>query len=293
MLPQIPVVRIADAQKLPLPTYSDGIGTCMILRSAEAKAIKIASQHYEIFSTGLALALPIGMEAQIRSLKESTQNGVIVLNAPLTIDASDRSEVKVCIYNASSESVIIKPSDPIALMVFSLVLRVNWHDLTPKIVEKIHLSQVKNEEQIVLKEERKKQAEEMVASMIVKNTEETSETNRMPLAQDLEKENTFNEITAPQQSAEGENIETTQNIEQNISKETENQNEETINETSVSSSVDQIEEIQDATPVEQSVLPPTIPESSVANEPIAPPAILAEFEKIESDFKIYQTEEDS
>ena len=283
MLPQIPVVRIADAQKLPLPTYADGIGTSMILRSAEAQSIKIAPQHYEIFSTGLAVALPVGMEAQIRSLKTSTVNGVIVLNAPVTIDASDRAEIKVCVYNASSESVIIKPFDPIALMVFSLVLRIDWHDLTPQIVEKIHQTKVKNEQQIVLKEERKKQADEIVASMIVENTpEETT-----PPADVLIEENTFNEITAPEQTNEEASP---SNIQEEIVEE--------VNEIIETSPQEEVPTITPIEPVEETqqqtepVLPPSLPET-IVNEPVAPPAILAEFEKIENDFDVYQTTEEN
>jgi dUTP pyrophosphatase len=282
MLPQIPVVRIADAQKLPLPTYADGIGTSMILRSAEAKSVKIAPQHYEIFSTGLAIALPVGMEAQIRSLKESTQNGIIVLNAPVTIDASDRAEIKVCVYNASSESVIIKPYDPIALMVFALVLRVDWHDLTPQIVEKIHLTQAKNEQEIVLKEERKKQADEIVASMIIENTPE--ETNEESTSADvLSDENTFNEVTAPEQETRPTE---TPSIIEDVAGIPEEKIEE---EKSVITPVEIIEETHEET---ESVMPPSIPET-VINEPIAPPAILAEFEKIENDFVPYQKTEES
>ena len=74
MLPQIPVIRLADAQKIPLPAYAESVGTCMILRANE-DGIKIDPNCSEIFSTGIVLALPIGMEAQVRSLKESTQTG--------------------------------------------------------------------------------------------------------------------------------------------------------------------------------------------------------------------------
>ena len=286
MLPRIPVVRIADAQKLPLPTYADGIGTSMILRSAEAKSVKIAPQRYEIFSTGLAVALPVGMEAQIRSLKESTQNGIIVLNAPQTIDASDRAEIKVCIYNASSESVIIKPYDPIALMVFALVLRIEWHDLTPKIVEKIHQTQVQNEQQIILNEERKKQADAIVASMIIENTENKTEQTETPL-ESLEEENSFNEITAPLQPLP----ETKEMLQEETTEiaEIKTESSEEAQGLIISTIERTIEEVDE----NDTKLPPPLPETLSTNEPVAPPAILAEFEKIESDFDIYNTEEDS
>ena len=131
-LPRIAIIRNIESQKISLPRYGNPVGTSMTLLSAHADSIKIAPGHYEVIDTGLAIALPIGLEAQVRSLKESTRTGVFVLNAPLTIDASDRQDIKVCLYNASSESVIVKYNDPIALLVFSPVLRVEWDDMTTK-----------------------------------------------------------------------------------------------------------------------------------------------------------------
>ena len=131
-LPKIAIIRNADAQKVTLPRYGNPVGTSMTLLSANVDSVKIAPGHYEIIDTGLAIALPIGLEAQVRSLKQSTQTGVFVLNAPVTIDASDRQVIKVCLYNASMQSVIIKYNDPIALLVFNPALRIEWDDMTLK-----------------------------------------------------------------------------------------------------------------------------------------------------------------
>ena len=329
MLPQIPVVRIADAQKIPLPTYADGVGTSMILRSAEAKSVKIAPRRYEIFTTGLAIALPIGMEAQIRSLKESTENGITVLNAPVTIDASDRAEIKICIYNASQESVIIKPNDPIALMVFALALRVKWNDQTPSVIEKIQKKKIENEQQIEADSERRKQAEAIVANMLVQNTfnqqnetlteEETTTEN----FSNLEEKNsqvisneiiTETEIITNEKALEKENIvilEHNESLAENLSKEDVNLNIINSNIDTYSNSEGNIDhpiiltesldtkqqESTQASQIEEQISNNQI-ETNIAtehlliDEPIAPPAILEEFEKIESNFKINQTEEE-
>ncbi len=155
MLPKVAIVQIADAQKMPLPRYADGVGTSMILRAANVEAIKIAPQHWEVIDTGLAIAVPLGMEAQVRSLKESTTSGVLVINAPATIDASDRKEIKVCLYNASQESVIVKRGDAVALLVFAPALRIEWLDMTQKIVTHIQEKQT----QILNQVEQEKPAE--------------------------------------------------------------------------------------------------------------------------------------
>lgn len=190
MLPQIPVVRITDSQKIPLPTYADGVGTCMLLRSHQTNAVKIAPQHFEIFSTGFAMALPIGMEAQIRSLKESTKTGVIVLNAPVTIDASDRGEIKVCVFNASQTSVIIKPNEPIALMVFSLALRVEWQDMTQRVVSKIRQTQAENNEQIRIEKAQKQDLENQITQELGRQT--TNDV--MPSVEQLRQEGTTSQV---------------------------------------------------------------------------------------------------
>lgn len=130
MLPQIPIVRITEAKSISLPRYPDGIGTSMVLTSSGSETVKINPHHFEVFKTGLAIALPVGIEAQIRSLKNTSEKGVIVLGAPITLDASDRKEITVTLYNASSDAVVVKHDEPIALLVFSPVLRVEWQDMT-------------------------------------------------------------------------------------------------------------------------------------------------------------------
>lgn len=130
MLPQIPIVRITEAKSISLPRYPDGIGTSMVLTSSGSETVKINPHHFEVFKTGLAIALPVGIEAQIRSLKNTGEKGVIVLGAPITLDASDRKEITVTLYNASSDAVVVKHDEPIALLVFSPVLRVEWQDMT-------------------------------------------------------------------------------------------------------------------------------------------------------------------
>ncbi len=130
MLPQIPIVRITEAKSISLPRYPDGIGTSMVLTSSGSETVKINPHHFEVFKTGLAIALPVGIEAQIRSLKNTREKGVIVLGAPITLDASDRKEITVTLYNASSDAVVVKHDEPIALLVFSPVLRVEWQDMT-------------------------------------------------------------------------------------------------------------------------------------------------------------------
>lgn len=131
MLPKIPIVRLSNSVGLPFPAYSDSVGTSMLLFAANSEVIKIDSGSFASIPTGFACALPLGMEAQVRSLKDSGRTGVVVLNAPLTFDASDREEIMVSLFNVSGQAAMIKRGQPIALLVFSPAVRVLWDNRTP------------------------------------------------------------------------------------------------------------------------------------------------------------------
>ena len=103
----------------------------MLLFAANSEVVKIDSGSFASIPTGFACALPLGMEAQVRSLKDSGKNGVVVLNAPLTFDASDRQEIMVSLFNASGQAAMIKRGQPIALLVFAPAVRVLWDNKTP------------------------------------------------------------------------------------------------------------------------------------------------------------------
>ena len=82
------------------------------LQISERKLIKI----------GIAIALPVGYEAQIRSRSGlALKYGVIVLNGIGTIDQQYRGEIGVILANLGHESVSFKAGDKIAQMVISKV----------------------------------------------------------------------------------------------------------------------------------------------------------------------------
>lgn len=75
-----------------------------------------------LVSTGLFLEMPEGIEAQLRSRSGLAINyGVIVLNAPGTVDSDYRGEVKVTLQNHGSQPYTIVPGERIAQLVFAPV----------------------------------------------------------------------------------------------------------------------------------------------------------------------------
>lgn len=72
--------------------------------------------------TGLAWAVPVGYEVQIRSRSGlALKNGIMVLNSPGTIDASYRGEIAVILHNTSQKMFEVQPKARIAQAVLQKV----------------------------------------------------------------------------------------------------------------------------------------------------------------------------
>jgi dUTP pyrophosphatase len=87
-----------------------------------AAELVIPPQGRECVPTGIAIALPVGFEAQIRPRSGlAAKYGIGILNSPGTIDADYRGEIKVILFNQSSEPFTVKPGMRIAQMVIAAV----------------------------------------------------------------------------------------------------------------------------------------------------------------------------
>jgi len=124
---RIQVVRLAHAAGLDLPAYATEASAGMDLRAALDQALTLSSFERRAVPTGLAIALPLGLEAQIRPRSGlALRSGLTVANAPGTIDADYRGEVKVILVNLGRDPVTIQPGDRIAQMVIAPVTRAAW-----------------------------------------------------------------------------------------------------------------------------------------------------------------------
>lgn len=80
--------------------------------------------------TGIAIELPVGYEAQIRPRSGlAFDMGVTVLNAPGTLDADFRGEVKVLLINHGGLPWECKPGDRIAQMVIAPCVRADVREV--------------------------------------------------------------------------------------------------------------------------------------------------------------------
>ena len=122
---KVSVKRLQHAEDLPLPVYETAGAAGMDLRAAGEAILRPGERA--LISTGLSIALPEGFEAQVRPRSGlAVKHGVTVLNAPGTIDADYRGEVKVPLINHGTENFSIARGDRIAQMVIAPVTRAQW-----------------------------------------------------------------------------------------------------------------------------------------------------------------------
>ncbi|HVJ93835.1 MAG TPA: dUTP diphosphatase [Labilithrix sp.] len=103
-----------------LPRYQSEHAAGMDLEAALTEPVTLRSLERVIIPTGLAFAIPVGWEGQVRPRSGlAAKRGVTVINAPGTIDSDYRGEVKVALVNLSADTVTIEPRERIAQLVFA------------------------------------------------------------------------------------------------------------------------------------------------------------------------------
>lgn len=92
-LGRIIVERIAGTPDVPLPARATAGSACFDLRAAEA--VELSSQEVTLVRTGLRMRAPPGTFIEVRPRSGLGARGVVMANAPGTIDADYSGEVKV------------------------------------------------------------------------------------------------------------------------------------------------------------------------------------------------------
>ncbi len=120
-------INIINKSGHPLPQYETAQAAGMDLRASIEAEIILKPLQRQLISTGLFIALPIGFEAQIRPRSGlAYKHGISIVNAPGTIDADYRGEIKVLLVNLSDTDFKIVNGDRIAQMVVAKHETVQW-----------------------------------------------------------------------------------------------------------------------------------------------------------------------
>lgn len=121
------VTRADDAADIPLPAYQSALAAGADLHAAIKDDILIAPQQIELIPTAIHIALPPDMEAQIRPRSGlAVKYGLTIVNAPGTIDADYRGEIKIGLINLGSEPVQITRGMRIAQMIIAPVIQAEF-----------------------------------------------------------------------------------------------------------------------------------------------------------------------
>ena len=123
---EVRLTRLPHGADLPLPSYQSvaAAGLDLVAAVAADAPVVIAPGRWAAIPTGLTLELPAGTEGQVRPRSGlAAQHGVTVLNAPGTIDADYRGEVKVLLVNLGPEPFSVTRGMRIAQLVIARAAR--------------------------------------------------------------------------------------------------------------------------------------------------------------------------
>ena len=120
----IPIQILPHGRGLDLPAYATPGAAGMDAVAAVDEPLSLAPGDRVAVPTGLAMAIPEGYEVQVRPRSGlAFKHGLTVANAPGTIDADYRGEVKVLLINLGPDPVIITRGMRIAQLVPAAVTR--------------------------------------------------------------------------------------------------------------------------------------------------------------------------
>lgn len=116
--------KIVDWAKI--PDYdTKGAAGCDISVSLQDEIV-LYPHEVKNLPTGFAVKIPEGYEAQIRSRVGMARKGIVVANAPGTIDGEHIGELTVLLLNVTDKPVKILPGQKVAQMVFSPVVKAKF-----------------------------------------------------------------------------------------------------------------------------------------------------------------------
>jgi dUTP pyrophosphatase len=117
---RLQILRLPHASDLPLPSYATEGSAGLDLLAAVDADIELKPGARQLVPTGLAIALPLGFEAQVRPRSGLALNhGITLINSPGTIDSDYRGEIKCPMINHGDTAFRITRGMKIAQMIIA------------------------------------------------------------------------------------------------------------------------------------------------------------------------------
>lgn len=121
-------INIINKSRHALPSYATALSAGMDLRANIEEPITLQPLERRLVPTGIFIALPPGYEGQVRPRSGmATKHGITVINAPGTVDADYRGELKVSLVNLSNEATVIEDGERIAQLVIARHETAEWN----------------------------------------------------------------------------------------------------------------------------------------------------------------------
>jgi dUTP pyrophosphatase len=125
----VQIRRLPHHDGLPLPTRQTAGAAGYDICSAEPE-FTIGPRERRLVRTGLALAIPLGYEAQVRPRSGlAVKHGLTLPNSPATIDSDYRGELMIPMINLGAEPVVVTRGMRIAQLVFQRVEAVELQEV--------------------------------------------------------------------------------------------------------------------------------------------------------------------
>ena len=112
-----------------IPTYQTSGAAAADVHACLDEPMQINPGERVVVPTGLAMAIPVGYEVQIRARSGmSLKHGITLANGVGTIDSDYRGEVGVLLANISDTSFTIEPGMRVAQMVLARHEVLEWSE---------------------------------------------------------------------------------------------------------------------------------------------------------------------
>ncbi|HVK45250.1 MAG TPA: dUTP diphosphatase [Micropruina sp.] len=121
---EVPLLRLDPGVPMPRYAHDDDAGADL----ATAEDVVIEPGERALVGTGVALALPSGWVGLVHPRSGlAARHGLTIVNAPGTVDAGYRGEIKVCLLNTDArQSVALRRGDLIAQLLVQRVARARF-----------------------------------------------------------------------------------------------------------------------------------------------------------------------
>ncbi|MEX6632830.1 dUTP diphosphatase [Hyphococcus lacteus] len=126
----VQIKRLPHGKGLDLPRYETELAAGCDVRAALDASLTLKPGERFMVPTGIAIAMSPGWEAQMRPRSGlAAKFGISCVNAPGTIDADYRGELKVILINHGKDDFVIERGDRIGQMVFAPVFQASFEEV--------------------------------------------------------------------------------------------------------------------------------------------------------------------